>query len=295
VTSSPKPWSPHDLGTGMLLEHPTVCPRRVGRSVHILRRLRDWQPGEMPYFEVRVSGEEPGPGCAYPVYPGDAIGEHVEVKRKKVVYLAHPLSAPTREGIEANRKNAARWAAWLVVNFDVAIECTWVVLTGELEETDDNRKLGLDCDLALVERCDELWMVGGRVSSGMQLESDHARGKGKRVVDLTALGRDVPALREVVELALQQRAPFRAGDSVAHAPSGETWVLATDQVGDDVVCAGWPESIARAADCTLVRAASDDERLKMLRDVAKDCAGQMRGRWAQRQLDQAQESAGQRS
>ena len=71
----------------------------------------------------------------------------------------------------------------------------------------------------------------------------------------------------------KQRAPFRAGDVVKHAPSEETWVLACDQDGDAVMPAGWPESRADAADCTLVKAASDEERLKMLRDVSAHKGG----------------------
>lgn len=81
---------------------------------------------------------------------------------------------------------------------------------------------------------------------------------------------------------------FRAGDDVAHGPTGETWVLACDQDGDSVVCAGWPETIAKVSDCTLVRAASDAERIEMLTRVAKSCAGQYRGSLARRQLEDAQ-------
>lgn len=109
---------------------------------------------------------------------------------KRVVYLCHPLNAPTREGIEANRKEAARWAAFFATYFDVAPECSWIVLTGELEETDENRATGLAIDLALVARCDELVMVGPRVSEGMLLESEHAKKLGKPVYNLTRIGRD---------------------------------------------------------------------------------------------------------
>lgn len=77
---------------------------------------------------------------------------------------------------------------------------------------------------------------------------------------------------------------FRAGDGVYHRPSEETWVLAADQDGDEVVCAGWPESFAKASDCELKRAATDEERLKMLTQVAEGCAGQSRGRLARHQL-----------
>jgi hypothetical protein len=57
---------------------------------------------------------------------------------------------------------------------------------------------------------------------------------------------------------------------VLHAPSGETWLLACDE--DEygkVFPAGWPECCAEASDCTLKRAATDEQRLKMLRDAAK--------------------------
>lgn len=77
---------------------------------------------------------------------------------------------------------------------------------------------------------------------------------------------------------------FRAGDAVKHGPTGETWVLAADQHGDDVVCAGWPESIAKAADCTLVEAATDDQRREMLMRVAESCTDQIRGSWARADL-----------
>jgi hypothetical protein len=110
---------------------------------------------------------------------------------KRVVYLCHPLNAPTREGIEANRKEAARWAAFFATYFDVAPECSWIVLTGELEETAENRARGLAIDLALVERCAELVMVGPRISDGMRLEATHMVTEvGGPVYDLTGLPRE---------------------------------------------------------------------------------------------------------
>ncbi len=76
---------------------------------------------------------------------------------------------------------------------------------------------------------------------------------------------------------------FRAGDHIHHKPTGEDWVLACDQRGDEVMCAGWPESIAGAEDCTLLEAATDEERLEMLRQAAN--TGGARGRWARSQLE----------
>ncbi len=108
---------------------------------------------------------------------------------KKVVYIAAPLNAPTREGIEENRRTAARWVAW-AARQGVAPSATWITLSGEWEETAENRALGLEIDKALVERCDEVWLVGGRVSAGMAIEAAHARALGIQVIDMTSLGRE---------------------------------------------------------------------------------------------------------
>jgi hypothetical protein len=54
------------------------------------------------------------------------------------------------------------------------------------------RDLGLACDFALIERCDELWLVGGRVSPGMALEAEHARKHGVTVADFTHAGYEPP-------------------------------------------------------------------------------------------------------
>ena len=109
---------------------------------------------------------------------------------KPVVYIAHPLGGGSDR--EANRINAARWCAWAARARGVAPVADWIILSGELDESPENRTLGLACDVALVARCDEVWLVGGRVSPGMQVEADAARDLGIPVVDLTSLGRLPP-------------------------------------------------------------------------------------------------------
>lgn len=80
------------------------------------------------------------------------------------------------------------------------------------------------------------------------------------------------------------RMSFRAGDTVKHGPSGETWVMACDQDGEHVWPAGWPESRADASDCVLVEAADDVQRLAMLKNVADMTGHDARVRLARRQL-----------
>lgn len=73
----------------------------------------------------------------------------------------------------------------------------------------------------------------------------------------------------------------RAGDSVVHGPSGETWLVAAmSPDGTELVCCGWPETVAKVADCTLAKACGDAEHAEMLRQVIESCGDQLRGSWA---------------
>jgi len=107
----------------------------------------------------------------------------------KVAYIAHPLGQG--EDREKNRARASRWVSW-AARQGVAPVADWIILAGEWPETDENRALGLAIDCALVERCNELWLVGGRISPGMAIEAEHAKKRGRTVVDLTHLGEESP-------------------------------------------------------------------------------------------------------
>lgn len=56
-------------------------------------------------------------------------------------------------------------------------------------------------------------------------------------------------------------------DSVRHEPTGETWLVAYVQ-GDRLAWCGWPEGTALVADCTLTRKANEEERYRLLRQMA---------------------------
>ena len=106
----------------------------------------------------------------------------------KVVYIAHPLGLGYDR--EQNRRRASRWVAW-AADRGVAPVADWIILSGQWPES--RREQGLAIDVTLVKRCDELWLVGGRVSVGMQVEAEAARSAGIIVVDYTALGEEPPA------------------------------------------------------------------------------------------------------
>src|SRR5690606_9619237 len=100
-----------------------------------------------------------------------------------------------------NRLKASTWCAWIASTFRVATVADWIILSSHLPETPENREFGLECDKALIERCDELWMVGPQVSGGMQIEAGHAHDKFRPVYDLVGLSMD----RLLVEAALAEQ------------------------------------------------------------------------------------------
>src|SRR5690606_37063267 len=91
-----------------------------------------------------------------------------------------------------NRLKASVWCAWIASTFRVATVADWIILSSHLPETPENREFGLECDKALIERCDELWLCGEVMSSGMAIEAEHARRSGLSVWDFIGvpMGRD---------------------------------------------------------------------------------------------------------
>ena len=64
-------------------------------------------------------------------------------------------------------------------------------------------------------------------------------------------------------------ADLKTGDTVFHAPSGETWVVAyADPERDELAWCGWPPGHAKLRDCKLTESCSADESLYLLRKLA---------------------------
>lgn len=111
----------------------------------------------------------------------------------KVVYLAHAL----RGDKAGNLRRARAWFRWAIAQ-DVVVVMDWVLLAEEAPEFDNGDAWQPIC-LELLERCDEIWLVGGRVSEGMTIELHHATMHGLRVRDLTDLGAEPPAISLTLE------------------------------------------------------------------------------------------------
>ena len=108
------------------------------------------------------------------------------------------------------------WAA----DLGVAPIADWIILSGQWDES--RRDDGLRIDFALIERADELWQVGGRVSEGMALEAREAEVHGVVVFDLTALGeeplRDLEKTRAIIEEMRRQAEGLDVEDDRRESP-----------------------------------------------------------------------------
>jgi len=79
---------------------------------------------------------------------------------------------------------------------------------------------------------------------------------------------------------------FRAGDIVLHLPTNEERLLAVDEFEGRVAWCGYPEGMAEASDCSLVKPATPEERTRMLKTWASSTLrGDLRHREAIRQLE----------
>lgn len=111
----------------------------------------------------------------------------------RIVYLAHPVSGD----VAGNLARAKRWYKWIATNFDVAIIADWIVTCEVLDDSREaDRALGMAMNDTLISHlcCDEVWLVGGRVSAGMSSEWALADDLDLAVKDLTFLGAEPPEI-----------------------------------------------------------------------------------------------------
>ena len=74
------------------------------------------------------------------------------------------------------------------------------------------------------------------------------------------------------------------GDTVHHEPTGENWIVAFVD-GDVLSPLGWPETVAKLADCTLLKKATPEDRAMWQKDLLRLPTSYIRGRWARDHVD----------
>ena len=107
---------------------------------------------------------------------------------KKLVYMAHPLGGS--EDRNRNICNAREWRDWFNSIPGICALAPWIEMAEICDE--DMRDQGLALDKAVVNICAEVWLCGGRISPGMQLEATWAYEAGKPVWNWIRMGRSCP-------------------------------------------------------------------------------------------------------
>jgi hypothetical protein len=114
-----------------------------------------------------------------------------------LAYFAHPVGAPTQAGVDANIQSAMQWYRWACDTFpDRAFNANWIVdvlvyhgtdilpnVSNGQQEEHEARIRGLMRDDRVIDSCEEFWMFGGRISTGVQRGLDRAKRHGERVFD----------------------------------------------------------------------------------------------------------------
>jgi len=104
----------------------------------------------------------------------------------KIIYMVYPASGDGR----ASSKRAGAWARWAEENFkEVAVV---VPQATEHEIASTHGQAWLRRNLAVLARCDELWLAGNRVSEDMAAVLARAKELNKRVRDFTGFGKEWP-------------------------------------------------------------------------------------------------------
>ena len=96
-------------------------------------------------------------------------------KERPVVYIYSPYAGDTK----TNTENAKRYSRY-AVDAGVIPFAPHLLLPLYMRE-ESERGMALYMDLVFLSRCDELWVFGKTISSGMQAEIDHATKLGMRV------------------------------------------------------------------------------------------------------------------
>ena len=112
----------------------------------------------------------------------------------KLIFVASPYAGDVEKNIEY-AKEACRY----VLNEGNAFFCPHLLYPQILDDDNlEERKLGINMGKEFLDKCDELWVFGNRISSGMFEEIEFARGKGipiKRIMELDMQTNELAPLR----------------------------------------------------------------------------------------------------
>ena len=100
---------------------------------------------------------------------------------KPLIYVCSPYRGDTKKQRKRNVRNARRYCRLVTQQGGIPF-APHLLFTQFLK--DDNlrhRRLGLRMGIEMLQRCDEVWVFGSRISAGMQAEIRRAKWKNYRL------------------------------------------------------------------------------------------------------------------
>lgn len=93
------------------------------------------------------------------------------MRKKPFIYICSPLKGD----IERNIKKAIGYSRLAYIKGGIPLAPHAIFTTFLDDEILDERNAGIDMGIALLTKCDEIWVFGERISSGMQAEISVAK------------------------------------------------------------------------------------------------------------------------
>ena len=96
---------------------------------------------------------------------------NIEKRRKPIVFICSPYAGD----VEGNVMRARRYGRFAVTEKTIPIIPHLMYPQFLFDDDPAERKLGLQMGLVLLTKCQELWVFGPKISTGMAIEIDKAK------------------------------------------------------------------------------------------------------------------------
>lgn len=128
----------------------------------------------------------------YTIAQGNSNGSNERKAASKsafrpLVYICAPYSGD----INVNKNNAAAFAAYAYKQGNIPL--TAHLLFPFMDDTDESeRETAIFMDIVLMGKCQEVWVLGDEITSGMRIEIDKAKRRRQKICYFNSAFQEVP-------------------------------------------------------------------------------------------------------
>jgi hypothetical protein len=103
------------------------------------------------------------------------------MRERKLAYMSHPVAGDAMNNIA----RACCILRTLIMTYPTYVVIAPWIVECEIFDEPDAAVTGMQRNRSILQRCDELWLVGPRISSGMRQEQSWAQEYGLVIRDFT--------------------------------------------------------------------------------------------------------------